>query len=111
MTRFQYEPARVAVSRANGRWPPSWSGTKSDPSRSRFALFSYSPGRPATTLAAARVRPPRCRCRLRLRLPAGERLAHVVVGGTVVAADRAGTISLGDRHGTVDVRATLRVSG
>jgi hypothetical protein len=35
----------------------------------------------------------------------------VVVGGTVVAADRAGTISLGDRHGTVDVRATLRVSG
>ena len=36
MTRFQYEPSRVAVRRANGRWPPSSSGTKSEPSRSRF---------------------------------------------------------------------------
>jgi hypothetical protein len=35
----------------------------------------------------------------------------VVVGSTVVAADRAGTIDLGDRHGAIRVRATLRASG
>jgi hypothetical protein len=31
----------------------------------------------------------------------------VLVGSTTVAADRAGTIDLGDRHATVEVRATV----
>jgi hypothetical protein len=76
-----------------------------------FGKVSYTLARHGSTIEAALVLPPRCHCRLRLRAPAGERLAHVVVGSTVVAADRAGTIDLGDRHGPVKVRATLRVSG
>jgi hypothetical protein len=40
-------------------------------------------------------------------VPAGEHLTHVVVGSTVVAANRSGTISPGDRSGSVTVRATV----
>jgi hypothetical protein len=76
-----------------------------------FGKVTYSLVRRGSAVEASLVLPPRCHCRLRLRLPAGERLAHVVVGSTVVAADRAGTIDLGDRHGAIRVRATLRASG
>jgi hypothetical protein len=76
-----------------------------------FGKVSYSLVRHGAAIDASLVLPPRCRCRLRLRVPAGERLAHVVAGSTVVAADRAGTIDLGDLHGQVEVRATLRASG
>jgi hypothetical protein len=31
----------------------------------------------------------------------------VLVGATTVAADRAGTVDLGDRHGAVELRATI----
>jgi len=32
---------------------------------------------------------------------------RVLVGSTTIAADRAGTIDLADRHGTVEIRATV----
>ena len=53
------------------------------------------------------VLPANAHCRLRLRLPSGERLARVLVGSAPVAANRAGTIDLGARHGAVLVRATV----
>jgi hypothetical protein len=31
----------------------------------------------------------------------------VLVGATAVTADHSGTVDLGNRHGTVDVRATV----
>ncbi|HEU5363087.1 MAG TPA: hypothetical protein VFU56_07070 [Gaiellaceae bacterium] len=76
-----------------------------------FGKVSYTLVRHGSTIDGSLLLPPRCHCRLRLRVPAGERPAHVVVGATVVAANGAGTIDLGDRHGRVEVRATLRASG
>jgi hypothetical protein len=75
-----------------------------------FGKVSFTLTRHGSSITGSLVLPPRCRCRLRLRLPAGERLARVVVGSTVVAADAAGTIDLGDRRGRLTVRATLRSS-
>jgi len=68
---------------------------------------TYSLVRHGGTIEGTLVLPARARCRLRLRLPAGEHLSRVLVGSTTVAADRAGTVDLGDRHGTVAVRATV----
>jgi hypothetical protein len=74
-----------------------------------FGKVSYSLVRRGDTIQASLVLPPRCHCRLRLRVPAGERLGRVVVGSTVVTADRAGTIDLGGRGGRVEVRATVAI--
>ena len=52
--------------------------------------------------------PPRAHARLRFRLPAGERLVRVLIGKTSVTADRAGTIDLGSRPGTIELRAVVR---
>ena len=72
-----------------------------------FGKVTYSLVRTGTTIEGRLVLPAGAHARLRLRLPAGQRLLRVVVGSTVVAADRAGTIDLGGRHGSVAVRATV----
>jgi hypothetical protein len=72
-----------------------------------FGKVTYSLVRHGATIGGRFVLPARARCRLRLRLPAGEHLLRVLVGSTTVAADRAGTIELGDRHGIVELRATV----
>jgi hypothetical protein len=72
-----------------------------------FGKVSFTLTRTGSTIEGSLVLPPRCRCRLRLRLPAGQRLVHVVVGSTVVEANRSGTIELGTRHGKVALRATV----
>jgi hypothetical protein len=68
---------------------------------------TYSLTRHGATIEGRLELPAKAHCRLRLRLPAGERLARVLVGSTPVAANRAGTIDLGARHGSVLVRATV----
>jgi hypothetical protein len=72
-----------------------------------FGKVTYSLARHASTIEAKLVLPAHAHARLRLRLPAGEHLVHVTVGSTVMTADRAGTIDLGSRTGTVAVRATV----
>lgn len=72
-----------------------------------FGRVSYTLARHGDTIEGTLVIPYGAETKLRLRLPAGEHLAHVVVGATTIAANRAGTIDLGDRHGTVTVRATV----
>jgi len=72
-----------------------------------YGNVSYSLVRSGSTIEGKIVIPYGAHTRLRLRLPAGERLARVVVGSTTVSADRAGTIDLGDRRGTVALRATI----
>jgi hypothetical protein len=72
-----------------------------------FGKVTYSIARSGDTIDAHLVLPANAHARLRLRVPAGEHLTHVVVGSTVVAANRSGTISLGDRSGSVTVRATV----
>jgi hypothetical protein len=73
-----------------------------------FGKVSYTLARTGSTITGKLVLPHGPVTRLRLRLPAGEHLARVLVGATAVTADRAGTIDLGDRHGTVVVRATIK---
>jgi hypothetical protein len=72
-----------------------------------FGKVSFTLTRSGSTIEGHLVLPAHAHTRLRLRLPAGERLAHVVVGASVVAADAAGTIDLGDRHGVLTLRATV----
>ncbi len=72
-----------------------------------FGKVSVSLTRHGSTLDGALVLPAGSHCRLRLRLPAGERVGRVLVGSTVVAVDRAGTIDLGLRHGPVSIRAAV----
>jgi hypothetical protein len=72
-----------------------------------FGDVSYTLARAGRTVDAELVLPARAHVRLRLRLPAGERLARVVAGATVVPVSSGGTIELGDRHGAVHVRATI----
>jgi hypothetical protein len=72
-----------------------------------FGKVTYSLVRHGSTIEGRLVLPAGARCRLRLRLPAGEHLQRVLVGSTQVAVDRAGTIDLGSRLGTVAVRATV----
>jgi hypothetical protein len=72
-----------------------------------FGKVTYSLARTGATIEGRFVLPAGAHCRLRLRLPAGDRLVRVLVGSTALVADHAGTIDLGDRHGTVEVRATL----
>jgi hypothetical protein len=72
-----------------------------------FGPVTYSLVRHGTTIVGRLVLPANAHCRLRLRVPAGERLERVLVGSTPVAANRAGTIDLGTRHGSVLVRATV----
>lgn len=73
-----------------------------------FGKVSYTLARSGSTISGKLTIPygPTA-TRLRLRVPAGEHLTHVVVGSTVVAADRSGTIDLGDRHGSIALRATV----
>ena len=72
-----------------------------------FGKVSYTLTRSGSTISGKLTIPYGPTTRLRLRLPAGEHLARVLVGATTVAADRAGTIDLGARHGSVVVRATV----
>ncbi len=72
-----------------------------------FGKVSYSLVRHGSTIEGRLVLPAGSRCRLRLRLPAGEHLIRVLVGSTAVAADRAGTVDLGARHGVVELQATV----
>jgi len=72
-----------------------------------FGPVTYSLTRHGSTIEGRLVLPSNAHCRLRLRLPPGERLARVLVGSAPVAANRAGTIDLGARHGAVLVRATV----
>jgi hypothetical protein len=72
-----------------------------------FGAVSYTLVRSGSQVIGSLVLPRGAHARLRLRLPAGERLAHVLVGSTVVPPDRAGTIALGNRHGAVELRAAL----
>jgi hypothetical protein len=73
-----------------------------------FGKVSYTLARTGSTITGKLVLPHGPVTRLRLLLPAGEHLARVLFGATAVTADRAGTIDLGDRHGTVVVRATIK---
>ena len=72
-----------------------------------FGNVTYSLARTGATIDAQLVLPPGAQSRLRLRVPAGQHLVRVLVGSTPIAADRAGTIDLGARHGTLDLRATV----
>ena len=72
-----------------------------------FGKVTYTLARSGATIDAKLVLPHNAHARLRLRLPAGERLLRVLVGSTVVAADRGGMIDLGDRSGALSVRATV----
>jgi hypothetical protein len=72
-----------------------------------FGTVSYTLARSGSQIVGSLVLPRGAHARLRLRLPAGERLARVLVGSTVVRPDRAGTIALGNRHGAVELRATV----
>jgi hypothetical protein len=72
-----------------------------------FGKVTYSLVRAGSTIEGRLVLPAGAHCRLRLRLPAGEHLRRVLVGSTAVAADRAGTIDLGGRHGAVAVHAIV----
>jgi hypothetical protein len=72
-----------------------------------FGKVSYSIVRSGATIEVHLVLPANAHAKLRLRVPAGERLRRVVVGSSVVAADRAGTIDLGNRQGALDVHATI----
>lgn len=72
-----------------------------------FGPVTYSLTRQGSIIQGRLVLPANAHCRLRLRLPAGERLARVIVGSTPVVASRAGTIDFGARRGSVLVRATV----
>jgi hypothetical protein len=72
-----------------------------------FGKVTYSLTRHGSTIEASLVLPPHAHARLRFRLPAGQRLLRIRVGATVVAADRSGTIELGNRSGAVAVHATV----
>ena len=72
-----------------------------------FGPVSYSLVRSGATIEGQLVLPAGCRCRLRLRVPVGERVVSVRVGSTPVAVDASGTFDLGDRHGTLELRATV----
>ena len=91
--------------------PPSWlaDGEEIDvrSAPTSFGKVSYTLTRTGSTISGKLVIPYGPTARIRLRLPAGEHLTHVVVGSTVIAADRAGTIDLGDRHGSMTLRATV----
>ena len=73
-----------------------------------FGNVTYSLVRSGSTIDVELVLPPQSHARLRLRLPPGERIVRVLVGRTRVAAGRAGTIDLGNRHGTVELQATVK---
>jgi hypothetical protein len=68
---------------------------------------SLSLARHGSRITGHLMLPPHAHARLRLRLPAGERLARVLVGSSVVAASSSGTIDLGASRGAVLVRATV----
>ena len=72
-----------------------------------FGTVSYSIVRHGRLVEATLVLPSHAHARLRLRLPAGERLQRVRVGKSLVRPDPAGTIDLGERRGSVVVRATV----
>lgn len=73
----------------------------------RFGKVSFTLERHGSAIDGSLVVPAGSHARLRLRVPAGERIARVVVGSTVVRADRAGTVDLGTRHGSISLRATV----
>jgi hypothetical protein len=72
-----------------------------------FGNVSYSLERTGASIVGDLVIPAHADARLRLRVPAGEHIARVVAGGAVLTVDRAGTVDLGDRHGAIELRATL----
>ena len=72
-----------------------------------FGKVTYSLARTGSVIEARLVIPAHAHARLRLRVPAGEHVARVVAGAAVLTVDRAGTVDLGDRHGAVELRATV----
>jgi hypothetical protein len=72
-----------------------------------FGNLSYSIARSGAVIEASLVIPAHAHARLRLRVPAGEHVWRVVARGAVLSVDRAGTVDLGDRHGAVELRATI----
>jgi hypothetical protein len=72
-----------------------------------FGKVTYSLVRHGRTIVARLVLPAGARAYLRLRVPRGERVRHVIVGSRPVPVDRAGTVDLGRRHGSLLVRATV----
>jgi hypothetical protein len=73
-----------------------------------FGKVSYSLARHGSTVDGRLVLPSGCHCRLRLRVPVGQRVQSASVGGIRVAVNGSGTISLGTRHGVLELRATVR---
>jgi len=72
-----------------------------------FGKVSYSLARHGSAITGRLDLPPGCRCRLRLRLPAGQRVASVLIGSTRVRVGPGGTMALGDGHGVLRIRATV----
>jgi hypothetical protein len=73
-----------------------------------LGTVSYSLVRRGSTIVGRLDLPVGCRCRLRLRVPTGLRVATVRVGAALMNPDRSGAIDLGHRHGTLELRATVR---
>jgi hypothetical protein len=72
-----------------------------------FGRVTFSLVRHGSVVEGQFVLPAHAHARLRLRLPAGERLLRVLIGSIPVAANRVGTIDLGDRKGSITVHATV----
>jgi hypothetical protein len=72
-----------------------------------FGKVTYTLARHASTIDGELVLPAGSRARLRLRLPAGDRLLRVAIDGKLVAANRSGTLDLGDRDGRIELRAVV----
>jgi hypothetical protein len=72
-----------------------------------FGKVSYSLARHGLSIIGRLDLPPGCRCRLRLRIPSGLRVASVTVGAARLRVRPGGTIDLGKRQGSVDLRARL----
>jgi hypothetical protein len=72
-----------------------------------FGKVSYTLARHGSTIDGELELPVGSHARLRLRLPAGLHLLRVTIGSAAVAANRAGTISLGGRAGRIELHATV----
>jgi hypothetical protein len=73
-----------------------------------FGAVSYSLVRSGSAITGELVIPAHAHARLRLRVPADEQVARVLIGKTQLPVGRGGTIDLGDRHGTMQLHATVR---
>jgi hypothetical protein len=76
--------------------------------RTSFGLVSFSLARRGSTIVGRLNLPAGCHCRLRLRVPTGQRVTSALLDSTHRNPDRSGTIELGDRHGVLRLRASIR---